>query len=97
VKFTAPATEVEIDARVTCDGSLVTTVSDRGPGVPAAMLEAIFEPFTRVEQAVPGATGVGLGLAIAQRALMRHGGRIDAALRDGGGLTVTLLLPKSHV
>ena len=46
----APHTEMEIEARVSSEGSeLVTTVSDRGPGVPLHMLEAIFEPFIRAE------------------------------------------------
>jgi len=93
VKYTAPGTAVEILARVSAEsGELVTTVQDRGPGVPASMLRKIFDPFTRVEGG-ESVRGVGLGLAIALRAMKLHGGRIEASLRDGGGLVMTLWLP----
>jgi signal transduction histidine kinase len=93
LKFSPPGSAVEIEARTSRDGSeLVTRVRDRGPGVPAQMLDAIFEPFVRVEGS-ESRRGVGLGLAIARRAMALHGGEIRAALRDGGGLEVTLRLP----
>ena len=93
LKFSPPGSAVEIEARTSSDGSeLVTRVRDRGPGVPAQMLDAIFEPFVRVEGS-ESRRGVGLGLAIARRAMALHGGEIGAALRDGGGLEVTLRLP----
>ncbi len=93
VKFTASGTTVEILARMSDDGTLLeTVVQDRGPGVPANMLEAIFEPFTRVEGS-ESVHGTGLGLAIARRTLAMHGGHIAATLREGGGLMVTLSLP----
>jgi two-component system OmpR family sensor kinase len=93
VKYTAPGTAVEIQAVVSVDSAqLVVTVCDRGPGVPASMLEKIFEPFTRVEGG-ESVRGVGLGLAIARRAMSLHGGNIAAELRDGGGLIMTFGLP----
>jgi signal transduction histidine kinase len=93
VKYTAPGTAVEIRARLSARGDeLVTTVKDRGPGVPAPMLRKIFEPFTRVEGG-ESVRGVGLGLAIALRSMKLHGGRIEASLREGGGLVMTLWLP----
>ena len=70
----------------------VCTVSDRGPGVPADMLDAIFEPFVRV-QGNEAVRGVGLGLALAKRTMAAHGGSVQATLREGGGLVVTLTLP----
>lgn len=95
LKFGPPGAAVEISARLEAGGSiLVTTVRDRGPGVPPSMLEAIFEPFTRVEGS-ESVRGVGLGLAIAQRAMALHDGHIEAALRAGGGLELTLRLPVS--
>lgn len=69
------------------------SVLDRGPGVPAADLQAIFAPFFRSEPASNNIDGHGLGLAIAQRVVAAHGGTIGAANRDGGGLVVTLILP----
>ena len=70
----------------------VCTVSDRGPGGPADMLDAIFEPFVRV-QGNEAVRGVGLGLALAKRTMAAHGGSVQATLREGGGLVVTLTLP----
>ena len=93
IKFTAPGTTVEIRSRVSGDGAMLEArVQDRGPGVPPDMLEAIFEPFTRVEGS-ESVRGSGLGLAIARRTLAIHGGGIRAALREGGGLAITLELP----
>jgi signal transduction histidine kinase len=93
VKFTAPGTTVEIRSRVSGDGSMLETcVEDHGPGVPSDMLDAIFEPFTRVEGS-ESVRGTGLGLAIARRTMTIHGGSIRAALREDGGLAITLELP----
>ena len=69
-----------------------TREHDRGPGVDAAELEQIFEPFYRGAQAQSG-RGFGLGLAIARRAVEVHGGRVRAANRPGGGLLVEMSVP----
>ncbi|HEY5757327.1 MAG TPA: ATP-binding protein, partial [Steroidobacter sp.] len=93
VKFTLPDTAVEIVSRVAAEGTeLIIQVKDRGPGVPEHKLEAIFEPFTRVEGS-EAVSGVGLGLAIARRAVTLHGGRVEAAPRDDGGLIITIRIP----
>lgn len=73
-------------------GYLCITVSDQGPGVLEADLNAIFEPFFR-SGPNRSYSGYGLGLAIARRVVAAHGGSIVAANRPAGGLTVTLLLP----
>jgi two-component system sensor histidine kinase CpxA len=98
IEHTAGGTRVEIaagppDAR---DGVVTVTVRDRGPGLPADLLERVFEPFYRVDAARERrAGGTGLGLAIARHATVRHGGTIAAANADGGGLIVTLRVPAS--
>ena len=75
-------------------GSAVMTVADSGPGVPEDQLEAVFEPFFRVEEARDRQRGgAGLGLAIAARAVRLHGGEITARNRAGGGLEVEIRLP----
>ena len=67
-------------------------VSDCGPGVPEHELKTIFEPFFRSEQNTqPG--GYGLGLAMAQRIIEAHQGRIQAANLPQGGLQVSITLP----
>ena len=77
-------------------GHYVVRVADCGPGVPEDMLRRIFEPFIRVDDARGASSGgVGLGLAIARRAVVAHGGSIEAANRNGGGLEVTIRLPKT--
>lgn len=73
-------------------GEVTISVSDCGPGVPEQELKTIFEPFFRSEQnAQPG--GYGLGLAMAQRIVEAHHGRIQAANLPQGGLQVSITLP----
>lgn len=77
------------------DGDAVVQVRDRGPGVPAAELDRIFAPFHRVEAGrSPQSGGVGLGLAIAKRAVAVHDGTISAENVADGGLRVTIRLPR---
>ncbi|MGU4701467.1 HAMP domain-containing protein [Burkholderia cepacia] len=69
---------------------VVVTVSDRGPGVPVALLPLLKQPFKR-----GGSTdekGTGLGLAIAERIARQHGGSVELRLREGGGLAVDVRL-----
>jgi signal transduction histidine kinase len=68
------------------------TVADRGPGVPEAELETIFEPFYRETQGQPG-RGFGLGLAMARRAVEARAGRVRATNRPGGGLVIEMSVP----
>ena len=94
VKYTFAGTAISVHAGATDDDqALVVTVRDRGPGVPPHLLQTIFDPFVRVEGS-EHTRGVGLGLAIASRALVLHGGRIEARPREGGGLEVEMRVPK---
>jgi signal transduction histidine kinase len=68
-------------------------VCDRGPGVPEAMRERIFEPFFRLPGHAEREGGVGLGLALVKQIAERHGGRVRCEARDGGGSCFTLRLP----
>jgi two-component system, OmpR family, sensor kinase len=96
VKFTCEGGRVDITARVSQDQAQWTCiVQDRGPGVPVDMLDTMFEPFARVAGSEK-VQGVGLGLAICRRVITLHGGRIDAHLRPGGGLSMTMVLPKGR-
>jgi len=97
VKYTLAGTAITVRAGTVDDGcTLVVYVQDRGPGVPSQLLQTIFDPFVRVEGSEQK-RGVGLGLAIAQRAVFMHGGCIEARLRDGGGLDVEMRIPKGAV
>jgi two-component system osmolarity sensor histidine kinase EnvZ len=62
------------------------SVLDRGPGIPAAALARVKEPFRRLDEGRGGAVGAGLGLAIAERIARLHGARLDLLAREGGGL-----------
>jgi two-component system sensor histidine kinase CpxA len=94
VRFAQKGTEVAIE--LTDDGADVhLTVRDHGPGVPERELRAIFQPLHRVEADRARETGgAGLGLAIAERAVVLHGGTIEAENAEGGGLRVRMRLPR---
>jgi two-component system sensor histidine kinase CpxA len=94
----APAANASASASAAADAPpmhvwLRLTVRDRGPGVPEAALPHLFTPFYRVDADRERRTGgVGLGLAIARRAVELHAGRI-AARNASPGLEVEILLP----
>lgn len=89
IRYAPGGSRVQVDA-VRAGDDVAVTIADRGPGVPAGMLDQIFEPYFR---APGGAGGTGLGLAIARRVFDAHGGSVGASLRDGGGLRVEARLP----
>ncbi len=68
-------------------------VVDRGPGLPAAARDRMFEPFQRLSDASPG--GLGLGLAVAQGLVEALGGTLTAEDTPGGGLTMVVSLRKA--
>jgi signal transduction histidine kinase len=84
-----------IDVRLeAAGGKAVISVRDYGPGVPEEMLPRIFQPFFRVDGSRDSQTGgVGLGLAIAHRAIGAHHGRITAENADPG-LRVRMDIPR---
>jgi len=57
-------------------GRILIRVVDRGPGIPPAQQERIFEPFYRADAAAGGGRGAGLGLAIARGFVEANGGRV---------------------
>ncbi len=97
VYYTAEGTEVEITLCRRSDGQDswgVVCIRDHGTGVPEAALTEIFQPFHRVTDARERQTGgVGLGLAITQRAIRLHGGTVSATNAADGGLIVEVHLP----
>lgn len=99
IKHTPAGTPISIHSTVDNTGQrLEIVVEDRGPGVAAEQLEAIFAPFVRgnAPMAVLNDTDShGLGLAIARRVVLACGGSIVASNRQGGGLRITLSLPTS--
>jgi two-component system osmolarity sensor histidine kinase EnvZ len=75
------------------DGEALLEIADRGPGIPDAEMDRMRHPFTRLENARSNTKGAGLGLAIVERIVTSHGGRLELRGRDGGGLRAILHLP----
>ena len=68
-------------------------VCDRGPGVPPAQRDRIFEPFYRMPGHAEHAGGVGLGLSLVKQIATRHGGDVRCEDRSGGGSCFIIELP----
>ena len=70
-------------------------VQDQGPGIAPAELDRIRQPFARGDGAArSGAPGAGLGLAIVERVVRSHGGRLELFSAPGTGLRARLVLPR---
>jgi two-component system sensor histidine kinase CpxA len=97
IRYTRDGTTVEIQLQRTegpNGAEALLAVTDFGPGVPPESLEKLFQPFYRLDDARDRLTGgVGLGLAITERAVRFHGGRVVASNRAEGGLLVEIRLP----
>lgn len=90
----AAATHVDIDVICKLEGDkVVLEIADRGAGVPEQDISRLLRPFTRMDSARGQANGAGLGLAIVDRIVKRHGGQLHLFNRDGGGLVVQIILP----
>ena len=80
---------------VTVDDGLedvVIKVSDTGAGMPAEIVEKIFEPFYTTKD-----KGTGLGLAIVFNIIQKHNGMISVESKEGKGTTLTIMMPKKGV
>ena len=90
------ASHVVISADISGD-TVSISVSDDGPGVEASQLEKIFELGYRTDSARQNpAGGSGIGLAVVKKAVERMRGSVKAEQADGGGLRVTLTLPRAQ-
>jgi two-component system OmpR family sensor kinase len=91
MRFSTPGQTVSIRLTYEPQASrFIIEVKDEGPGAPEGALPTLFDPFVRGEEASPG---YGLGLAIAKRAVLAHGGEIEARNRSQSGLSVRIDLP----
>jgi signal transduction histidine kinase len=93
LRYTPAGGEIEVRWR-RIDGRAAFTVADTGPGIAACDMPHLFEPLYRGDTSRNRQTGgAGLGLAIARRALLAHGGDLVAANRPTGGAEFTAWLP----
>jgi signal transduction histidine kinase len=74
--------------RDAAQNALRITVTDNGPGIDEANAARIFRPFFTTK-----AKGIGLGLALVQKIIVTHNGRITAGNADGGGARIAVTLP----
>jgi signal transduction histidine kinase len=92
IRFAPRATAVEVALEAALGGATIS-VRDYGPGVPEEALPKIFQPFFRVDDSRDSSTGgMGLGLAIAMRAVGLHNGHVRAE-NAHPGLRVSIELP----
>ncbi len=71
-------------------GGVLIAVADEGEGISGEQIERIFEPFFTTK-----VSGTGLGLAVVQQIVVRHGGTVKATRNDGRGMTFAIHLPHS--
>jgi two-component system, OmpR family, sensor histidine kinase CpxA len=91
LKYTPEGTAIKLSLLRNAE-EIVIAVRDHGPGVPKAQLETIFKPFAKASNTDPHKKGFGLGLAIAERAIRHHNGRVEATNHPEGGLVVRIHL-----
>lgn len=83
-----------VDVILSADGDeAVVEVADHGPGIPEHEVDRLRHPFTRLESARSDTKGAGLGLAIVDRIMASHDGRMDLLPRPEGGLRALLRIP----
>lgn len=97
IKFSPPGQSVEITGWQGESGQIHVDICDRGPGIPPAELETIFEAFVQSSKTKDGAGGTGLGLAICRKIMQAHGGQIQAFNRPDGGSGFRITVPASAV
>ncbi len=97
LKFTQEGGQVTIELGLAENGDLELVIEDTGIGIDEKDIERVFEPFVQVENAMSRTQqGTGLGLPLARKILVLHGGSIQLDSTKGVGTVVTATLPTSR-
>jgi len=92
-----PDAAAQVVLRTGFDGTtIVIAVLDSGPGVPAAELERLRQPFARLDRSRSGHPGAGLGLAIVERIARLHHGELLLGNHAEGGFEAQIRLPQER-
>jgi signal transduction histidine kinase len=75
------------------EGAAQVVVRDHGLGVDSGSLTEMFKPFWRAPRDGQSSDGAGLGLALTERVVATHGGRVSASNATDGGLVMTIDVP----
>jgi two-component system, OmpR family, sensor histidine kinase KdpD len=89
----ASAAEPSLEGHRPAGDRVIVRIVDRGPGIPPAQLERVFEPFYRAGTAAGGHRGSGLGLAIARGFTEANAGSLHVESLPGQGATFVFGLP----
>jgi PAS domain S-box-containing protein len=81
--------EIRISTRIE-QAAVVIEIADTGPGIPAELLDRIYEPFFTTKEV---GKGTGQGLALARTTIERHSGVLECSSTVGAGTTFTIRLP----
>jgi signal transduction histidine kinase len=95
LKYSPPAAPVRLCAETDGSEQVRFVVEDRGPGIAAAALPHVFEPYYRAPGASGTAPGTGLGLAVVKALVEAHGGSIEASSEPGRGTRIAFTLPRA--
>src|SRR5690242_15255021 len=96
VKYSKNNDDVRVRLQSAGEKRIVLEVQDSGIGIPQDELKRIFRRFYRVQRAIRGVKGTGLGLFIVRSIASKHGGKVRAFSEgEGKGATISLALPRS--
>jgi PAS domain S-box-containing protein len=96
VKYNRDGGEVAVSCAEGAPGRLRLQVKDTGPGIPAALMDRLFEPFERLGAELGHVEGTGLGLALSRQLVELMGGEIGAESREDEGSVFWIELDIAH-